>query len=279
MKKVFFYTIVALFLLMLSIGSTVAVTVEGGKGDAFIKIKTDTYEVHWKTGAQMGYMVALVKGKALFDDKIGRRLYHSGNYAGWKDWGALTGFKVLENKPGIAKVEFVSDDGGSKEWHCVVTFWDGTPLIKHEVTVKAKKTVVSFSHGHEPMYEVAIPAKDQANWESKGDKGPFAHNAFWIGGNFSALYATHPKATAREFPAWQAAGKGRMDLVHNDLAKEVKEGKSSDPLVYFVAFGPGGKAEAHALADEVAKGGPQNLTTVDSNGKLSITWGTIKDIR
>ena len=66
MKKVFFYTIVALFLLMLSIGSAVAVTIEGGKGDPFIKIKTDSYEVHWKTGAQMGYMVAFVKGKALF---------------------------------------------------------------------------------------------------------------------------------------------------------------------------------------------------------------------
>ena len=272
MKKVFFYTIVALFLLMLSIGSTVAVTVEGGKGDAFIKIKTDTYEVHWKTGAQMGYMVALVKGKALFDDKIGRRLYHSGNYAGWKDWGALTGFKVLENKPGIAKVEFVSDDGASKEWHCVVTFWDGSPLIKHEVTVKAKKTVVSFSHGHDPMYEVAIPAKDQANWESKGDKGPFAHNAFWRDGNFSALYATHPKGKSRIHA-------NRMDLVHDDLGKEVKAGQTSDPLVYFVAFAPGGKAEAHALADEVATGGPKNLTTVEASGKLSITWGAIKDIR
>ena len=272
MKKVFFYTIVALFLLMLSIGSTVAVTVEGGKGDAFIKIKTDTYEVHWKTGAQMGYMVALVKGKALFDDKIGRRLYHSANYAGWKDWGALTGFKILNQKKTMAKVEFVSDDGASKEYICVATFWDGSPLIKHEVTVKAKKAVASFSHGHEPMYEVAIPAKDQANWESKGDKGPFAHNAFWRDGNFSALYATHPKGKSRIHA-------NRMDLVHDDLGKEVKAGQTSDPLVYFVAFAPGGKAEAHALADEVATGGPKNLTTVEASGKLSITWGAIKDIR
>jgi len=280
MKKVFFYAIVALFLLTFSIDSTFSVTVEGKKGDEVIKISTDTYKVHWKAGAaQSGYIEAFVKGKVLFEKVEGRRFYHSGNYAGWKDWGALTEFKVLENKAGMAKVEFVNDDGGSKEWHSVVTFWDGTPLIKHEVTVKAKKTVVSFQDGHEPMYEVRADVDGRAKWDSAGDKGPFAHNAFWIGGNFSALYATHPKATAREFPAWQAAGKGRMDLVHNDLAKEVKEGKSSDPLVYFVAFGPGGKAEAHALADEVAKGGPQNLTTVDSNGKLSITWGTIKDIR
>ena len=198
MKNVFFYTIVALFLLMLSIGSAVAVTIEGGKGDPFIKIKTDSYEVHWKTGAQMGYMVAFVKGKALFEDKIGRRLYHSNNYAGWKDWGALTGFKVLEKKPGMAKVEFVSDDGTSKEYICVATFWDGSPLIKHEITVKAKKAVASFSHGHEPMYEVKIPAKDQANWDSAGDKGPFAHNAFWIGGNFP-LFTPHTQKPKPEY--------------------------------------------------------------------------------
>jgi len=122
------------------------------------------------------------------------------------------------------------------------------------------------------MYEVKIPAKDQANWESKGDKGPFAHNAFWRDGNFSALYATHPKGKSRIHA-------NRMDLVHDDLGKEVKAGQTSDPLVYFVAFAPGGKAEAHALADEVATGGPKNLTTVEASGKLSITWGAIKDIR
>ena len=273
MKKVFFYTIVALFLLMLSIGSTVAVTVEGGKGDAFIKIKTDTYEVHWKTGAQMGYMVALVKGKALFDDKIGRRLYHSANYAGWKDWGALTGFKILNQKKTMAKVEFVSDDGASKEYICVATFWDGTPLIKHEVTVKAKKAVASFSHGHEPMYEVT-PVDDMKKWDSKGDKGPFAHNAFFRDSNFSALYAIYPTAQARLHGT-------RMDLVQDGQGKQLKKGQTSDPLVYWVAFGVGGEKEAHALAETVAevKDGDLQPEAVDADEKLSITWGAIKDIR
>ena len=54
MKKVFFYTIVALFLLMLSIGSAVAVTVEGGKGDPFIKIKTDSYRSTGKQAHKWG---------------------------------------------------------------------------------------------------------------------------------------------------------------------------------------------------------------------------------
>ena len=45
---------------------------------------------------------------------------------------------------------------------------NGTPLIKHEVTVKAKKAVVSFSDGHEPMYEVRSPIKGRKKWDSKG---------------------------------------------------------------------------------------------------------------
>ena len=273
MKKGLLYPIFLLMFLMIWTNfSSAAVEIDGKKGDPVIEIKTDTYEVHWKTGAQMGYMIAFAEGEPVFEAMQGRRLYHSANYAGWKDWGSLVDFKILDQTRTMAKLEFVSDDGASKEYICVATFWDGSPLIKHEVTVKAKKTVVSFSHGHEPMYEVKIPAKDQANWESKGDKGPFAHNAFWRDGNFSALYATHPKGKSRIHA-------NRMDLVHDDLGKEVKAGQTSDPLVYFVAFAPGGKAEAHALADEVATGGPKNLTTVEASGKLSITWGAIKDIR
>jgi len=274
MKKVLSFSIIPLMLLMIWTNfSSAAVTIEGGKRDAFIKIKTDTYEVHWKTGAQMGYMVALVKGKALFDDKIGRRLYHSANYAGWKDWGALTGFKILNQKKTMAKVEFVSDDGASKEYICVATFWDGTPLIKHEITVKAKKAVASFSHGHEPMYEVT-PVDDMKKWDSKGDKGPFAHNAFFRDSNFSALYAIYPTAQARLHGT-------RMDLVQDGQGKQLKKGQTSDPLVYWVAFGVGGEKEAHALAETVAevKDGDLQPEAVDADEKLSITWGAIKDIR
>ena len=277
MKKVLSFSIIPLMLLMIWTNfSSAAVTIEGGKRDAFIKIKTDTYEVHWKTGAQMGYMVALVKGKALFDDKIGRRLYHSANYAGWKDWGALTGFKILNQRKTMAKVEFVSDDGASKEYICVATFWDGTPLIKHEVSVKAKKAVVSFSDGHEPMYEVRSPIKGRNKWDSKGDNGPFAHAAFWTkGGVFSALYATDPQVMARNFPGWQADG--RMDLDHKNLGVQLKKGSTSEPIVYWVAFGTGGEKEAHDLAKTVAEVKDGDIfQAVDANEKLSITWGAIK---
>ena len=46
--------------------SSAVVEVDGKKGDPVIEIKTDTYEVHWKTGAQMGYAVAFVGGEPLF---------------------------------------------------------------------------------------------------------------------------------------------------------------------------------------------------------------------
>ena len=134
--------------------------------------KTDTYKVHWKIGAQMGYAVAFVGGSPLFEAPQGRRLYHSANYAGWKDWGGLVDFEILDQTRSMAKIKFVSDDGASKEYICVATFWDGTPPIKHEVTVKAK-------------------------WDSKGDNGPFAHNTFWTKDGFSALYTTDPLVMAR----------------------------------------------------------------------------------
>ena len=115
-----------------------------------------------------GIAVAFVGGEPLFEAPQGRRLYHSANYAGWKDWGGLVDFEILDQTRSMAKIKFVSDDGASKEYICVATFWDGTPLIKHEVTVKDKKAVVSFSDGHEPMYEVRSPIKGRKKWDSKG---------------------------------------------------------------------------------------------------------------
>ena len=86
----------------------------------------------------------MLEAEPLFEAPQGRRLYHSANYAGWKDWGGLVDFEILDQTRSMAKIKFVSDDGASKEYICVATFWDGTPLIKHEVTVKAKKAVASL---------------------------------------------------------------------------------------------------------------------------------------
>jgi len=277
MKKGLLYPVFLLMFLMIWTNfSSAAVEIDGKKGDPVIEIKTDTYEVHWKTGAQMGYMIAFAEGEPVFEAMQGRRLYHSANYAGWKDWGSLVDFKILDQTRTMAKLEFVSDDGASKEYICVATFWDGTPLIKHEVSVKAKKAVVSFSDGHEPMYEVRSPIKGRNKWDSKGDNGPFAHAAFWTkGGVFSALYATDPQVMARNFPGWQADG--RMDLDHKNLGVQLKKGSTSEPIIYWVAFGTGGEKEAHDLAKTVAEVKDGDIfQAVDANEKLSITWGAIK---
>ncbi len=283
MRKLF---ILALGFLLLAvwIGSSPAVTVTGKKGDAVIKIETDMYRVHWKTAAQMGYVTAFAKkGKdelqIINGDGEGRRFYHSANYNSWKDWGALIDFAIVEQKGGIAKVKFVSDDGDRKEYTCIATFWDGSPLVKHEVTVKAKNDVVSFSDGHEPQYEIRGPSKGMKMWASKGNSGPFAHNAFWTSDAFSALYATDPAVTASAENAWaNGLGAGRMQLAHDALGKQLKKGDVSNPIVYWVAFGVGGEKEADTLADEILKGDPKGLA-VDARGKLSTTWGAIKDIR
>jgi hypothetical protein len=282
MKRLFVFTF-SLMLLAIWSGSSSAVDIKGKKTDAFIAIETDMYRLEWKTARQAGYISAFVKkGKdelLLFEGAAtGRRLYHSANYASWKDWGHLDDIQILENQGGVAKVEFTMNDGLNKDYICTVTFVDGSPLIKHDVKVKAKGKVSSFSDGHEPMYEVRSPIKGRAKWDSQGANGPWAYCAFWTKDAFSALYATDPAVEARSHDAWEADG--RMDLVHNALGKQLSKGDISDPIVYWVAFGEGGEKEAKSLADEVAKLGQDDVKpqAVDAYGKLSTTWADIKSI-
>ena len=69
-----------------------------------------------------------------------------------------------------------------------------------------------------------------------------------------------------------------MDLQQDAQGKQLKKGQTSDPLVYWVAFGVGGEKEAHALAKTVAevKDGDLEPEAVDADEKLTITWGAIK---
>ena len=270
----------SLMLLTIWIGSSGAVDIDGKKTDAVIKIETDMYKLEWKTGAQGGYISAWVKKGnnelLLFEGvNTGRRFYHSSNYGGaWKDWGMLDDIKIIEKKGGVAKVEFTMTDGTWKDYICTATFWDGHPIIRHEVKVKAKANVTSWESGHEPMYEVWSPIKGSQKWDAGG--GLLGHVAFWTADAFSALYATDPAAVVRNHPGWQVHG--RMDFVHDALGKVVNKGETSDPIVYWVAFGAGGDKEAHDLAETVADVGTGDLTphVVNARGKASTTWGAIK---
>ena len=281
MKTLFIYAL-SFMLLTIWIGSSSAVKITGKKTDAVIEIETDMYKLEWKTGKQAGYISAWVKKGnnelLLFKGfNQGRRFYHSSNYAGgWKDWGVLDDIKIVENKGGVAKVEFTMNDGTSKDYICTATFWDGHPLIRHEVKIKAKANVTSWQSGHEPMYEVWSPIKGLQKWDAGG--GLFGHVAFWTGDAFSAVYATDPAGVARAHPGWQVHG--RVDLQHDALGKALKKGATSDPLVYWVAFGVGRDTEAHDLAQTVADVGTGDLKpqAVNARGKASTTWGAIKQV-
>jgi hypothetical protein len=280
MKKLLIFTL-SFTLLAIWIASSAAVNIKGKKTDAVIEIETDMYKLEWKTANQAGYISAWVKKGnnelLLFEGaNQGRRFYHSSNYSGWKDWGKLDDFKIVENKGGVAKVEFTMTDGLSKDYICTATFWDGHPLIRHEVKIKAKANVTSWQHGHEPMYEVRSPVKGSQKWDAGG--GLFGHVGFWTADAFSALYATDPAGVARNHAGWQADG--RVDLQHDALGKAVKKGATSDPLVYWVAFGVGQDKELHDLAETVADVGTGDLKpqAVNARGKASTTWGAIKQV-
>lgn len=248
-----------------------------------VKVKDDAnsviiegakYTLHWKKAAQMGYWAAFIEGsaKSVFGANPGRVMYHSANYAGWKDWGATKSWKTIKEGPGAAVVEYNSNDGLSKEYMVTATYYDNANFVKHEVKAKnvGNNPVKSFSDGHEPMLE---PRGDKPAGYKAWEK-PIPHVAFWTkDGYFVGLYAGSDKAKGEVFEAFDAAG--RMHLVHDALGADIKPGDTSSAIVYYVAFGKGGEKEADALADQVTK--PVSVVSVDPQGKLAATWGAIKN--
>ncbi|MBT3266873.1 hypothetical protein HN371_06955, partial [Candidatus Poribacteria bacterium] len=118
-------------------------------------ITTDMYTIVWNVDAQGGYSSIIPAGNDDVDlfGAGGRNLYHSANYAGWKDWGATADAEVVEEGDGKIVMSFVQEDGGSKNYHVTATYWDGVPYWKHELVIEAVAAVTSFSDGHEPMCE------------------------------------------------------------------------------------------------------------------------------
>ena len=234
-------------------------------------IETDMYRVHWKVAAQAGYSKAFAEGNK--NSLIGggggsRSFYHSANYAGWKDWGAAAKVEVVEEGGGKLVMSYEMDDGGSKIYHVTATYWDGVPYFKHEVVVEAKSKVVSFSDGHDPMWE---PRNGQgAKNEYELWDQPFPHVAMANDDGYIALYTE--VGTARKH-AWQADG--RMDLVHDNVGVNLKKGAKSDPLVYYIAVGKGDLTDADKLADSVTKE-PSSVLSVSPKAKLTTTWGDLK---
>lgn len=242
------------------------------KGENYL-IETDQYTITWRVRAPVaGYASGIVKGvdvpvfgKGL--DQFGdRNLYHSANYAGWKDWGGTVDVKELEKANGKLVIQYTQDDGGSKKYVCKATYWDGAPYWKHEVTVEAKEAVVSFSDGHEPMMEVRNGgANEFGQWAD-----PFPHGAVWNKGGYFAMFTE--VGMVEMFGGW--APDGRFHLNHNALGKPIKKGEKSETLTYYMAMGKGDGKAAHDIAPSVVKE-PKPLA-VSPTRKLATTWGEIK---
>lgn len=236
----------------------------------YVIIETLGYKVHWKKGAQMGYMEAFVDGSP---DSIigvaGRAFYHSSSYAGgWNDWGELLNWEIVEETPAKVSIRYESRDGGTKEFTCIATYYDTVPYIKHELTItNTGAATEAFASGHEPMFEVNVDTEGMEAFDQ-----PFPHVAYWTaGGFFGATYG--PDAESANAGDWQDRSPGRMQLIHDNLGVMIANGQSAS-VTYYVAFGKGGKDEATALAAHVQEEPP--TTAVSPVGSLTTTWGKIR---
>lgn len=244
-------------------GALSALAVNVSDDGKYITIETQLYTVQWNTPAQMGYMQAFLPGS---DESLigtgGRSLYHSSEYGGWKDWGQLLDWDILEEGGGKAVVEYISKDAGSKQYTCVAYYYDTAPYIKHEVTVTADGgAVTSFMSGHEPMFEM-----NGTNVGIQVFKDPFPHVAYWTdSGGFGALYGPD---------AQDARNHGtRMDLLHDNSGDNLKDG-DSDTITYYVAFAEGDADDANELAPDVTE--EPSGQAVSPVGNLTTTWGWVR---
>ncbi len=263
MKKLMF---VSVFVLCLGVVlPLLAVTVS--EDNDYVIVKTAGYEVHWKKAAQMGYMEAFLPGSPNSLIGVGdRALYHSSNYAGgWSDWGAMSSYEVLEEGAGKAVIKYESQDAGTKIYTSVVSYYDSVPYIQHELTItNTGDPTDSFASNHEPMFEPNMDMDGMATFDT-----PFPHACWWAHGGFVAIYG--PSAQAAPLSARDGRDPGRMGLDHNHLATMIGNGQSAS-VTYYVAFGPGGENEAHALADQVQL----EPSAVSPTGSLTTTWGKIR---
>ncbi len=236
-------------------------------GDKWV-IETDAYTLHWKLEAEAGYSQAWAVGQegSLLGAKQPRTFYHSDNYGGrWHDWGASTAREVTRS-PGKVAVEYTMFDGASKTYTCTATYWDGAPYFRHTVVVEAHAEAFSFANGHEPMVEPHTGTGAVNAYEAWAD--PIPHVAFANKHGFFAMYTE--LGTARAHEAWEADG--RMDLVHDSLGRRLAKGERSDPIVYYLAVGPGVLGDAHALAADVHRA----ILPVSREARLATVWADLK---
>lgn len=261
--------------LILAIGLCLALVmpllaVEVTEDNTHVMIKTKGYDAYWKKAAQMGYVQVFVGGsKETIVGTAGRAFYHSGEYDGWKDWGALKAWKVVEKTATKAVVNYTSNDGGAKDYDVTCTYYDTVPYIKHVVKITNAKdaAIPSFKSGHSPMFEVNVDIAGMKVFAQ-----PFPYGSYWTkSGFYGAIYG--PDAKDASLGEWAPRNPGRMQLNHDNQSKDIKKGESTT-ITYYVAFGKGGENDATALAAHVKEEPP--TSAVSSVGALTTTWGDIR---
>ena len=117
-------------------------------------------------------------------------------------------------------------------WH-----WDGVPYFKHEVRAKNidKDAKVFPVSGYDPMVNPNLEFGDQRKkWVE-----PIPHIAYWNANAYFGLYSALAKAKPK-FGDWQ--GKGSMiQLDHDRQMVLLNKKQVSDPIIYRVSIGKGGK--------------------------------------
>ena len=253
--------------------SSLPISVDDTSG--IVDIRTDMYELSWKKADTMGYIRAKPKGvaKSLIQNAEDP-FFHAGDYAGWEYWGETQ--KVdIQKSPGKAVIEYTSKGTKFLEYSCLATHWDGVPYFKHEVRAKniSKEAKVFPVSGYDPMVNPNLEFGDQMEkWVE-----PIPHIAYWNANAYFGLYSALAKAKPK-FGDWQ--GKGNMiQLDHDRQMVLLNKKQISDPVIYCVSIGKGGKDKAHKIAAEIqrvfAGADPQSVKVFD---KLSTRWGTIKTI-
>lgn len=270
MRKILILALV--FLCLSAKNDLLAVDID--EDEQYVIIKTSKLKLFWNKAAQMGYREAYVgDSKESVIAPGGSVFFHSSFYGyngieNFYDWGELKEHEVILNENGKAVIRYRSNDGASKDYTCVATYWDSVQYIRHELTVTntGDAVVLSFWRDKTPEWTTNQPVKGMKNFTS-----PFPHVAYWDGSFFAALYG--PDAEKGLVKAHQGRPFGRMALKYDNLGKELKKDESQT-ITYYVAFGEGGEAEATALANQVTKLPPGEA--VDPKQKLASTWGNIK---
>lgn len=242
-------------------------------------VKTPVYEAIWAKSGPMGLTDVTIRADDLAAMSAGQLLHDLDYRGGRQNWGDEEETEVLLQRDDSALVEFISHDARELEYRVVALFWDSAPYFRLEVTATLDNGAEEAAWpitGYDPILTPGVGV----DWDDAAHVGdialsddPLPHAVYWTENAFLGLYAESPKAKAR-FGDWQA-NTTAIRLDHGRLAKNLNS-KESNSVAYYVGFGAGGEAAAHALAAEIAAGTPADPRSVAPRGKLRLTWAGLK---